>query len=91
MIPKLNNEGVEIYHYSNEGVASWYDFAVEIMNSVGLSCHVKPILSKDYPTLVTRPFYSVLDKSKIKHDFGLVIPHWKKSLCNCLTLRLENC
>ena len=74
-----------IYHYSNEGVASWYDFAKEIFYSKGLSCKVLPIRSEEFPTPAKRPHYSVLDKSKIKHDLGIEIPHWKESLRICLS------
>lgn len=73
-----------IYHYSNEGIASWYDFAIEIFNISGIKCMVNPILTRDYPTPAKRPHYSVLDKSKIKSTFGLTIPYWKDSLIRCL-------
>jgi len=73
-----------IYNYSNEGVCSWYDFATEIMQEAGLKCKVNPILSKDFGSVVIRPSYSVLDKSKIKEDYGLAIPHWRKSLKKCI-------
>ena len=69
-----------IYHFSNEGVCSWYDFARKIMQLAGLDCRVIPIESKDYPSKTPRPFYSVLNKSKIKKTFGLTIPHWEESL-----------
>ena len=69
-----------IYHYSNEGVCSWYDFAVEIMELAGLKCRINPITSDQYPSPVKRPAYSVLNKAKIKAVFGLEIPHWKRSL-----------
>jgi dTDP-4-dehydrorhamnose reductase len=75
-----------IYHYSNEGVCSWYDFATEIVREAGLECKINPILSKDYPTAAQRPFYSVLDKSKIKENYSLSIPHWRSSLKNCINL-----
>lgn len=75
-----------IYHYSNEGVCSWYDFAVEIMERAGVNCRVLPIETKDYPTAATRPPFSVLNKSKIKSVFGLQIPHWTQSLKRCLAL-----
>ena len=74
----------EIYHFSNEGVCSWYDFAVEIMKEVNLNCKVKPIESKDYPTLAVRPSFSVLNKSKIKKDFGVEIEHWRMAMVECL-------
>lgn len=69
-----------IYHYSNEGVCSWYDFAVEIMNIAGLKCKVNPIGSEQYPQPAKRPPYSVLNKSKIKSAYDIEIPHWKDSL-----------
>ncbi len=74
------------YHFSNEGVCSWYDFAVEIIHEAGLECKINPILSKEYPTAAQRPFYSVLDKSKIKENYNLSIPHWRTSLKNCINL-----
>ena len=74
----------KLYHYSNEGVTSWYDFAKEIMKLGEVHCKVHPIETKDYPTLVKRPQYSVLDKSKIKTDFKLEIPYWKDSLKDCI-------
>ena len=69
-----------IYHFSNEGVCSWYDFAIEIMQIAGLDCIVSPITSDKYPSPVKRPAYSVLNKSKIKDAFGKNIPHWKDSM-----------
>jgi len=74
------------YHYSNEGVCSWYDFAAEIIQEAGLECKIKPILSKDYPSAAQRPLYSVLDKSKIKENYLLSIPHWRSSLNKCIKL-----
>lgn len=73
-----------IYHFSNEGVCSWYDFAKEIVDQSGLSCKIMPIESKDYPTPAKRPHYSVFNKSKIKSTFDIEIPHWKDSLIKCL-------
>ncbi|MFT4646480.1 MAG: dTDP-4-dehydrorhamnose reductase [Planctomycetota bacterium] len=73
-----------LYHYSNEGVISWYDFAISIMELGGENCKVKPIQTKDYPTLAKRPHYSVLNKTKIKKDFGLEIPYWRDSLKVCV-------
>ncbi|HOW10510.1 MAG TPA: dTDP-4-dehydrorhamnose reductase [Bacteroidales bacterium] len=75
-----------IYHYSNEGVCSWYDFATEIVSEAGLSCRVNPILSKDFTSAARRPAYSVLDKSKIKETYGIEIPHWRTSLQKCMEL-----
>lgn len=73
-----------LYHYSNEGVTSWYDFATAIMEISNIDCKVIPIETKDYPTEARRPMYSVLDKSKIKSDFKVTIPHWRDSLANCI-------
>ena len=84
IIPKINNLHVSIYNYSNEGVLSWYDFAKEIMRMAKLDCQVNPIETKEYPTPATRPHYSLLNKSKIKQDFGITIPYWKDSLDACL-------
>jgi dTDP-4-dehydrorhamnose reductase len=75
-----------IYHYSNEGVCSWYDFALAIFEIAGIECIVRPIESKDYPTPAERPPFSVLNKGKMKEDFGLVIPHWRESLAKCIGL-----
>ncbi len=77
------NEGV--YHFSNEGVCSWYDFAIEIAATAGHSgCRINPCHSSEFPSPVTRPPYSVLDKSKIKTTFGLEIPHWRESMEYCI-------
>ncbi len=84
ILPQLKEGQQGIYHFTNEGVASWYDFAVEIMQQAGLACQVKPISTEEYPTPAARPFYSVLDKSNIKSDFNITIPHWKESLISCL-------
>ena len=78
------SENGNLYHYSNEGVASWYDFAISIMKIGGENCKVKPIQTKDYPTLAKRPQYSVLNKSKIKTDFKIEIPYWRDSLKDCI-------
>lgn len=81
---KIKNNKVELYHYSNEGTLSWYDFAKEIINITKLNCNINPIESKEYPTLAKRPHYSLLNKSKIKYDFNISIPYWKDSLDVCL-------
>jgi len=78
------NKNGNLYHYSNEGVASWYDFAISIMELGGVNCKVKPIQTKDYPTLAKRPQYSVLNKSKVKADFKIEIPYWRDSLKDCM-------
>jgi len=79
------NEAVQTYHYSNEGVCSWYDFAEAIFEINQISCEIKPIPSEAYPTPAKRPFYSVLDKSKIKEEYQIDIPHWRVSLGECLS------
>ena len=77
------NEG--IYHFSNEGVCSWYDFAVEIAAAAGhTSCRINPCHSSEFPSPVTRPPYSVLDKTKIKNTFDIDIPHWRESMEYCI-------
>jgi dTDP-4-dehydrorhamnose reductase len=68
------------YHYANEGVCSWYDFAVSIMEMAGLACRVEPVDSSGFPQTAERPHFSVLDKSSIKRDWQLRIPHWRRSL-----------
>jgi dTDP-4-dehydrorhamnose reductase len=73
-----------IYHYSNEGVCSWYDFALAIAQEAGLNCKVNPILSNEFKSVAKRPSYSVLDKSKIKENYNLEIPHWRESLKKCI-------
>ena len=74
-----------IYHYTNEGVCSWYDFAVEIARQSGnTACHISPCHSDEFPTKASRPHYSVLDKTKIKTTFGIEIPHWQESLTKCI-------
>ncbi len=78
-----DHEGV--YHFSNEGVCSWYDFATEIALAAGhTACRIEPCHSDEFPSKVKRPAYSVLDKTKIKRDFGIDIPHWRDSMCYCL-------
>ena len=84
ILPKVKAGEKNIYHFTNEGVCSWYDFAHAIMKIAGLSCKVHPIESKNYPTKATRPFYSVLNKEKIKSDFKLEIPHWRDALVEVL-------
>ncbi len=78
-----------IYHYSNEGVCSWYDFALAIFEMEDIDCNVKPIESKDYPTPAKRPPFSVLNKNKFKTIFDIEIPHWRDSLINCLQAMTE--
>lgn len=89
ILPQLKPGMKEVYHFSNEGVCSWYDFATAIMAQSDLDCDVLPIESKDYPTPAKRPHYSVLNKGKIKKDFGIKINHWAVSLAECVE-KLEN-
>jgi dTDP-4-dehydrorhamnose reductase len=73
-----------LYHYSNEGVASWYDFAIAIRDAAGLKTQINPIETSQYPTPAVRPKYSVLNKKKLKETFNVRIPYWKDSLSNCM-------
>ncbi|MEG2149919.1 MAG: dTDP-4-dehydrorhamnose reductase [Bacteroidaceae bacterium] len=76
-----------IYHFSNEGVCSWYDFTKSIHRLAGIGgCKLSPLHTEDFPTAATRPHYSVLDKTKIKETYGIDIPHWEESLRACITL-----
>ena len=74
----LDRNGV--YNYSGEGVCSWFDFASEINSQMGHTCRIVPCRSEEYPTPAERPHYSVLDKSKVKRDYGIEIPYWRQSL-----------
>ena len=73
-----------IYHFSNEGVCSWYDFAKEIVALSGNTCDIRPCHSDEFPGKVKRPAFSVLDKTKVKRDFDCTIPYWKDSLVKCI-------
>lgn len=73
-----------IYHFSNEGVCSWYDFTVKILEIAGIACRVFPIETEEYPTKAVRPPYSVLNKRKIKETYGIIVPHWEESLRLCM-------
>lgn len=73
-----------IYNYSNEGVCTWFDFAAEIIKEAELKCIVNPVLTRDYQLPASRPVYSVMNKSKIKENYGLSIPHWRSSLISCM-------
>jgi len=77
-------DGNQIYHFSNEGVCSWYDFAKEIMEECHIDCKIKPIQTFEYPLPAPRPFYSVLNKTKIKNDYGICIPHWRDDMKECI-------
>lgn len=83
---KSNKGGlVPVYHYSNEGVCSWYDFATAIFSMANISCALSPIETKDYPTPAKRPHYSLLNKAKIKQDYAIEIPYWRDSVQACLS------
>ena len=82
------NKGIVpgIYHFTNEGVTSWYDFTKAIHRIAGITtCHVCPLHTSEYPTPAARPHYSVLDKTKIKQTYGIEIPYWEVSLTECLS------
>ena len=86
------NKGIVpgIYHFSNEGVISWYDFTKAIHRIAGITtCHVRPLHTAEYPTPAKRPHYSVLDKTKIKQVYGIEIPYWEESLAECI-IKLQN-
>ena len=87
-IIELNNWQSGIYHFSNEGVCSWYDFTKSIHRIAKIDCKVLPIESKDFPTPTKRPNYSVLNKNKIKSCYNIEIPHWESSLEKCLSILL---
>ena len=90
ILPQIKKGTRNIYHYTNEGVASWYDFAVAIMRESGLTCSIHPLETSEYTTRAVRPAYSVLNKAKIRHDFGIVIPHWQDGLHRCLKALSEH-
>ena len=83
-IIETQNTQYGIYHYSNEGVTSWYDFATAIFELSGTTVKTTPIRTAEYPTKATRPAYSVMDKIKAKTQLGVAIPHWRESLKVCL-------
>lgn len=87
MIMTILDKGIKpgIYHFTDEGITSWYDFTIAIHKAAGITnCHVRPIHTSDYPTPATRPHYSVLDKTKIKQAYDIEIPHWEDSLRICI-------
>lgn len=87
LLPQINSHNSGVYHFSNEGVASWYDFAQEIVSLSHLNCVILPIETKDYKTLAARPYYSVMNKSKIKEVFNINIDYWKNALVRCVKAR----
>lgn len=82
--PQLKQNTKAIHHYTNEGVCSWYDFAVAIIEEAKLDCRIEPIETWQYPTKAKRPAYSVLNKAGIKKDYGLTIRHWREALKDCI-------
>jgi dTDP-4-dehydrorhamnose reductase len=80
----IKHDSMEVYHYSNEGIASWYDFAQAIIEISGIQCKVLPIETSELKQTANRPYYSVLNKSKIRNRFGISIPYWRHSLKKCL-------
>jgi len=80
ILPKIKNETVEVFHYSNEGVCSWYDFAKAIFEIKKIDVILNPIESIQFPTTAKRPYYSMLNKKKIKEKYSLFIPYWRESL-----------
>lgn len=84
ILSQINNSKVEIYHFSNQGVCSWYDFAKAIFELRGINVKVNPIETHEYLTSAKRPFYSVLNKNKITTTFNIKVPYWRDSLAKCL-------
>ncbi|WP_339660562.1 dTDP-4-dehydrorhamnose reductase [uncultured Polaribacter sp.] len=84
IIPKIKNKNVEVYHFSNKGVSSWYDFAKAIFDIKEIKIKLNAIETSQYPTAAKRPFYSVLNKNKIENTFQIEIPNWRDSLKECL-------
>ena len=86
---ELGHAHYGIYHYSNAGVISWFDFATTIAKEAGKNCIVKPIPSSSYPTPAKRPGYSVMDCSKLVKDYGIEMIRWQKSLNYCIALLIK--
>ncbi|MGK0251668.1 MAG: dTDP-4-dehydrorhamnose reductase [Gammaproteobacteria bacterium] len=84
-IVESHSSAFGVYHYSNEGIASWYDFTSAIFEYSNIKTPISPIPTSEYPTPAKRPHYSVMDKSKIKEAFNITIPHWRSSLKECLS------
>ena len=85
IIPRAHlKTGTDLFHYSNEGVASWFDFATLIISFSGIDCKIKPILTEEYPLPAPRPYFSVLNKSKIKEKYQIRIPYWTDSVKDCI-------
>ena len=84
ILPKINNQTVEVFHYSNLGVASWYDFAKAIFEITNITIKVNAIETIQYPTPANRPYYSLLNKSKIMEKYNIDALHWRDSLQRCM-------
>jgi len=89
ILPQIKNSAVEVYHYANEGVCSWYDFAKAVFEIKGIQIKVNPLESYQFPLPAKRPFYSILNKTKIKEKYQKEIPHWKNSLV-CMLQEISN-
>lgn len=90
ILPKVENKTVETYHYTNDGVCSWFDLANEIIKIAKINCKVNPITTLEYPTMAKRPAFSVMDKRKIKELYKLNIPNWQESLVRMLKNEMNN-
>jgi dTDP-4-dehydrorhamnose reductase len=86
----IRKNSIEIYHFSNEGVCSWFDIAVASLKIAGINCKVSPILTNEYPMPAPRPAYSVLNKARIRKSFGIEIPYWRTSLEHCIRQIVSN-
>ncbi len=89
MLPQIERGTKGVWHCGNEGVASWYDLAVAVMEESGLSCSVRPLETGEYPARAVRPAFTVLNKAKMRRDFGLALPHWRDGLKRCLQALAE--
>ena len=89
MLPQIERGTKGVWHCGNEGVASWYDLAVAVMEESGLSCIVRPLETCEYPARAVRPAFTVLNKAKMRRDFGLALPHWRDGLKRCLQALAE--
>lgn len=86
ILPNIKNKEVELFHFTNEGVCSWFDFAKAIFESANVNCNVIPISTAQYHSIATRPAYSIMDKTKIKETFNVIIPYWRDSLSVAISL-----
>jgi len=85
ILPYISSKEIKkIYHYSNEGACSWYDFAKAIVEIAKIPCKIEAVTTSEYPTVASRPAFSVMDKTRIKKDFNIIIPDWKNSLTKCI-------